>query len=257
MAFLIQETGTKDISDQLSDEKARYHRQVMIEGWGYAAQERLSKSTVFVAGAGGLGSCVSLYLAAAGIGVLRICDNDVVETSNLNRQILHDDSKVAMPKVLSAQITLRKINPHVQVIPLLEMISEDNVDELVGDSDIIVDCMDNYPARYALASSAHNKNIPFVFGSVWGMEGQLTFIQPPITPCFKCIFPEGPPEDVFPIVGATPGVIGSLQVIETIKYLTGIGSNIKDKLLVWDGGVMDFKTFNLYRDKTCPICGKA
>mgnify|MGYP001411260663 CR=1 FL=1 len=256
MAFSIPETGTKAAAELLRHDLKRYGRQMIIDGWGEAAQKKLRESTVFVAGAGGLGSSAAVYLAAAGIGTIKICDHDVVEISNLNRQILHDHTRIGVKKALSARLTLEKVNNNVEVIPLTEKITDENADRLVGDADIIVDCMDNFPARYALTKSAPNKNIPFIFGSVWGMEGRLTFIQPPATPCLMCIFPDPPPREVFPIVGATAGVVGSLQALEAVKYLAGVEINIKGKLLVWDGGSMEFRKFNLYRDPECAVCGR-
>ena len=239
----------------LQDELVRYNRQIILDGWGEAAQKKLKESKVFIAGAGGPGSPVSTYLAAAGIGTIKICDHDVVDISNLNRQILHDHTRIGMKKALSAKRTLETVNNNIEVIPLTEKITDENVDDFVGDADIILDCLDNFPARYALTKSALRKNIPFIYGSVWGLEGRLTFIHSPETPCLKCIFPEPPPKDIFPIVGATAGVIGSLQALEAVKYLTGVESNIKGKLLVWDGGSMEFRKFKLSRDPACIFCG--
>ncbi|HYA12055.1 MAG TPA: HesA/MoeB/ThiF family protein [Thermodesulfovibrionales bacterium] len=237
------------------EELKRYHRQMLIDHWGETAQEKLKNSTVFIAGAGGLGSPVAIYLAVAGIGNIRICDFDNLDWTNLNRQILHDHTRIGTNKAVSGKHTIEKMNPHVKVRALLETIVAENVDELVGDADIIVDCMDNFPTRYLLNESAIRKNIPLVYGSIKGMDGMLSFIQSPETPCLRCLFPEAPPGEVFPVLGATPGVIGSLQTIETIKYLTGIGTNIKEKLLVWDGGKTEFRIFKAQKDPDCPTCG--
>lgn len=241
---------------QFTDEELkRYHRQMLIDGWGETAQEKLKNSTVFIAGAGGLGSPVAIYLAVAGIGHIRICDFDSLDLTNLNRQILHDHTRIGTNKAVSGKYTIEKMNPYVNVTALSETIVAGNVDELVGNSDIIVDCMDNFPARYLLNESAIRKNIPLVYGSIRGMDGMLSFIKSPETPCLRCLFPEAPPNEVFPVLGATPGVIGCLQAIETIKYLTGIGTNIKGKLLVWDGGKTEFRIFNAQKDSKCPTCG--
>jgi len=237
------------------EELKRYHRQMMMHGWGEETQKKLEDSTVFIAGAGGLGSPASIYLAVAGIGHIRICDFDIPDWTNLNRQILHDHTRIGINKAISAQITIRKLNHSVKVTAFPAKIIPENVDDLVADADIIVDCMDNFPTRYLLNESAIRKNIPLVHGSIWGMEGRLTFIQFPETPCLRCLFPEAPPGETFPVLGATPGVIGSLQALETIKYLTGIGSTLKGKLLVWDGGRIEFRTFNARRDPNCPTCG--
>jgi len=237
------------------EELKRYHRQMLIDGWGETAQEKLKNSTVFIAGAGGLGSPVAIYLAVAGMGHIRICDFDKLDWTNLNRQILHDHTRIGTNKAVSGKYTMGKMNPHIKVTALPEMIVAENVDELVGDADIILDCMDNFLTRYLLNESAIRKNIPLVYGSIRGMDGMLSFIKSPETPCLRCLFPEAPPEEVFPVLGTTPGVIGSLQGLEAIKYMTGIGTNIKGRLLVWDGGKTEFRSFKVQKDPDCPACG--
>ena len=210
-------------------EEERYARQMMLEGWGEAGQERLKKSCVFIAGAGGLGSPVALYLAVAGVGHLRVCDFDVLERTNLNRQILHDESGIGNLKTESALKTLRRMNPDIRVTICSEKIDGRNADDLVGEADVIADCMDNFRARYILNRTAFRKRTPFVYGSIWGMDGRLSFFFPPETPCFQCLFPEGPPKETFPVLGATPGVIGSLQAMEILKYLTATGTQCRDQ----------------------------
>jgi len=239
-----------------ADELKRYHRQMLIHGWGETAQEKLRNATVFVAGAGGLGSPVAIYLAVAGIGHIRICDFDSLELTNLNRQILHDHTRIGINKAVSGKYTIERMNPHVKVTALPEMIVGENVDDLVNNSDIIVDCMDNFPTRYLLNESAIRKNIPLMYGSISGMDGMLSLIKSPETPCLRCLFPEAPPSEVFPVLGTTSGVIGCLQALETIKYLTGIGTNINGRLLVWDGGKMEFRMLNARKDPDCPTCRK-
>ena len=240
----------------LSDrELERYGRQMMLAGWGQETQEKLKEATAFVAGAGGLGSPLTIYLAVAGIGHIRVCDFDAPELSNLNRQILHDDTRIGVNKAVSAKRTLETLNPDIQVTALTDKVVAENVDEMVGNADVIVDCMDNFPTRYLLNEAAIRKQIPMVHGSVWGLEGRLSFIQPPETPCLRCLFPEAPPPEVFPVVGATPGVIGTLQAVETIKYLAGVGTNLKGKFLIWDGLEMEFMTVAFRKDPDCPACG--
>jgi adenylyltransferase/sulfurtransferase len=237
-----------------ADELTRYQRQISIPGWGAEAQRRLKQSAVFLAGVGGLGSAAAIYLAAAGVGQLALCDFDRVEHSNLNRQILHDHSRVGMSKVASAQVSLARLNAAVEVLPLAAAITEENVDGLVGDACLIVDCLDNFETRYVLNSSAIRKGIPLVHASVSGLEGRLSFIHVPRTPCLRCTFPEGPPPVPVPVLGATPGVIGSLQAMEAVKYLANLGGNLLGRLLVWDGGTMEFLTLRTRRDPSCPLC---
>ena len=236
-------------------DRERYHRHMMIAGWGEEGQERVKSARVFVAGAGGLGSPTSIYLAVAGVGRLSICDCDSPELSNLNRQILHNDSRIGMNKAQSAKLTLSELNPSIDIDAIEARIEADNVDELVGEADIIVDCMDNFPTRYLLNECAVRRGIPFVHASVWGLEGRLTFIHSPGTPCLQCIFPVAPPREVFPVLGAAPGVIGCLQAVETLKYLTGVGQNLKGKLLIWSGLDASFETCPVTRKADCPVCG--
>ncbi len=237
-------------------ERSVYQRQMWIEGWGESAQERLKKATVFVAGAGGLGSPVSIYLAVAGVGRLRICDFDTPDWSNLNRQVLHDPTRIGVNKAVSAKQTLERLNPLIQVEAIADKITETSVDRLVGDAQVIVDCMDNFETRYLLNASALRKGIPLVHGSVRGLEGRMSFFHPPETPCLRCIFRETPAKEDFPIVGAVPGVIGTLQALQVLKFLTGKGKVLKNELLVWDGEYDSFHTMRLKKDPACPACSQ-
>jgi adenylyltransferase/sulfurtransferase len=247
---------TTPLEATLSDEdKERYHRHMMIAGWGEAGQEKVKSARVFVAGAGGLGSPTAMYLAVAGVGRLAICDYDSPELSNLNRQILHNDSRIGMNKAESAKLTLEQLNPSIEVEALTTRIEAGNVDELVGEANIIADCMDNFPTRYVLNECAIRKGIPLVHASVWGLEGRLTFIRVPETPCLRCVFPSAPEPEVFPVLGATPGVIGCLEAIEVLKHLTGVGEGMRGKLLVWDGADMEFTSYPVAKDPKCPVCG--
>jgi adenylyltransferase/sulfurtransferase len=236
------------------DELQRYNRQMLLAGWGERGQARLKQSTVFIAGAGGLGSPVSIYLAAAGVGTLRICDCDVVDLTNLNRQILHNHMRVGQPKAASARETLALVNPCTNVDALTDRINPDTVDRLVGNASLIIDCMDNFTARYALNDAAIRRRIPLIFGAVWGMEGRLSVLFPPATPCLRCLYPESPPQEKFPVVGVTAGTIGCLQAAEALKYLTGVGTPLNNRLLVWDGSAMTFRQFKIRRDPSCPSC---
>lgn len=236
------------------EDRQRYGRQMLIDGWGEAGQEKLKNAEVFVSGVGGLGSPVSIYLAVAGVGKIRVCDFDAPELSNLNRQILHHDARIGLNKALSAKKTLEVLNPTVKIMEFPEKIEEDNVDELVATSQIIVDCMDNFETRLILNACAIRKKIPLVYASIWGMTGYVSFIQPPQTPCLACIFSESPPKEKFPVVGTTPGVIGCLEAFEVLKYFTGIGQTLKNKLLIFDGAAMDFRKVTLKKTPDCPVC---
>ncbi len=236
------------------EELERYNRQIMMEGWGIETQKKIKNSTVFIAGAGGLGSPASIYLAVAGVGNISICDFDSPDWSNLNRQILHNHNRIGTNKALSAKHTLKELNPHIKVEAFTDKIVDENVDDLVGNSDLIIDCMDNFPTRYLLNEAAIRKKIPLVHGSIWGTDGRVTFIESPETPCLRCYFPESPPKEVFPVIGATPGVIGTIQAMEALKYLSGIGKVLKGKILVWSGNDMSFRTFTGYKDPLCQSC---
>jgi adenylyltransferase/sulfurtransferase len=214
-------------------EKTRYSRQIRL--FGEVGQEKLKRTSVFIAGAGGLGSIVSIYMAAAGFGRIRIVDCDSVELSNLNRQILHGIRDVGRDKALSAYETLTGINPEIVVEALVETISEDNIDRLLQGSDLIMDAMDNFPTRYLLNQASLARKIPLFHGAISGYQGQATTIVPGKTACLRCIFPRAPPASIFPALGSTCGVIGSIQVTEAVKYVQGSGERLANRLLLWDG----------------------
>ncbi|RPI08584.1 MAG: HesA/MoeB/ThiF family protein [Zetaproteobacteria bacterium] len=248
----------REILETLTDaERQRYGRQMLIAGWGEEAQRRLKAATVFVAGAGGLGSPVSVALAVAGVGTLRICDCDAPELSNLNRQFLHDDTRLGMNKAESARLTLSRTNPHVRVEALPFRIEAANVDDLIGNADIVVDCMDNFPTRYVLNTAAVRKRIPFVHGSIWGLEGRVTFLHAPETPCLACVFQGTPPPEVFPVLGATSAITGALQAMEVLKYLAAVGSLLKGRLLCCDYRDMRFFEVKVRRNPACTVCAAA
>ena len=238
-----------------SRERVRYDRQIILPGWGEEGQRRIKGATVFIAGAGGLGSAVSLYLSAAGVGHIRICDNGEVELSNLNRQILHTDRDIGSKKVISAGSAIARVNADVETVLLDRTMDDRSVAKLVGESQIIVDCLDNFETRYVLNRFAVKRGLPFVHAGVYGMAGQITFLHSPHTPCLECIFPEAPPPEIFPIVGATAAVIGSLEALEALKYLTGTGILLMNRLLVWEGDVMKFEEIGVEKSPSCSVCG--
>lgn len=234
-------------------EKKRYARQILL--FGEDAQEKLKRAEVFIAGAGGLGCPVSTYLAVAGIGKITIVDNDVIELTNLNRQILHWNRDIGRKKIDSAGEKLREINPDIEVRAIHATIGEENVDSLVGNASLIVDAMDNYPTRFLLNKAAFRKNIPLVHGAIRGLHGQATTVLPGKSPCLACLFPHVPPKEVFPVVGATPGVLASIQATEVIKYLTGTGELLAGRLLIWDGASCRAEEIAVERNPKCPVCG--
>ena len=237
------------------DERERYDRQMMIRGFGEEGQEKLKRSRVIVAGSGGLGSPVAIYLAAAGVGTIRIVDHDKVELSNLNRQVLHWDKDIDRKKVDSAAKKLSQLNQSVRIEPMAETINDDHVSSLVNGFDVIVDAMDNLPTRYLLNKAAIENNIPFVHGAVHGLEGRVTTIIPGKTACLKCIYRGLPPTEKFPVIGVTPAVIACIQATEVIKYIVGIGKLLTNRLLIYDGLNMRFTEMTARRDPDCEHCG--
>ncbi len=238
------------------DELERYDRQIMIMGVGEEGQEKLKKAKVFIAGAGGLGSVTPTYLAAAGVGVIRVVDHDRVELSNLNRQVLHWDEDIGKKKVDSAVEKLKRLNLRVKVEAIEEMITEVNISQLVDGFDLIVDAMDNLPARYLLNKVAIERNIPFFHGAVHGFEGRAMTIIPGETACLRCIYRGAIIEGKFPVIGVTPGVIGCIQATEVIKYIVGIGELLTNRLLIYDGLNMKFTEFKAKKDPYCEHCAQ-
>jgi molybdopterin-synthase adenylyltransferase len=236
-------------------ERNRYHRQMIFPGWGEEAQQRVKNAKVFVAGAGGLGSPLSIYLAVAGVGTIRIADCGTLEFSNLNRQILHDESRIHNNKALSARKTLVRLNPEIQVEAVTEEINDTNADAVIGQVDLIVDCLDNFETRQILNTYAVKTRTPMIHAGVYGMRGQITFIKPPETPCLWCMHSGALPKTLFPIVGATAGVIGCLEALEALKYLSGVGTNLMGRMLIWDGLTMEFMDLPQKKIPDCPVCG--
>ena len=245
-------------------ELARYSRHLLLDEIGVAGQRRLSSARVLVIGAGGLGSPAALYLAAAGIGTLGIADFDVVAVHNLQRQLLHDDDAVGIPKVESAVRRLRATNPFISVIGHPEGVTAENAVALFSAYDIVLDGTDNFSARYLNNDAAFFAKKPLVFGSIFKFEGQVSIFDPARGgPCYRCLFPEPPAVGSVPgcgeagVLGALCGVIGSLQALEVIKLILGLGEPLVGRLLTYDARAQQFQTLALPRDPQCPLCGSS
>lgn len=236
------------------EELDRYGRQIMIPQIGEIGQEKLKRAKVFVAGAGGLGCPVSIYLTAAGVGHLRLVDHDKVDLTNLNRQVVHWTADVGRKKVDSAQEKLNKLNPNVTVETLSVTISDENASELVSGFDLIVDAMDNLSTRYLLNKTAIEHGVPFVHGAVNGFEGRAMTVIPGKTACLRCLYRGPIPESKFPVIGVTPAVIACIQATEVIKYLLGIGDLLANRLLAYDGLNLKFTEFKVQRNPQCEHC---
>jgi molybdopterin/thiamine biosynthesis adenylyltransferase len=234
-------------------EREKYSRQILL--FGEEGQEKLKNAKVLVAGAGGLGSPVSTYLAIAGIGKIILADFDSVDPSNLNRQFLHHQKDIGRLKVESAKEKLLSMNPDIEVETIAEMLTESNLEALVPECDVIVDALDNLETRHMLNRLAIKRRIPLIHGAVTGYDGQVTTIVPGKTPCFYCIFPRISKKEIFPVLGATPGIIGSIQVNEVIKFLTGQGKLLEGRLLFWNGLSGSFSEISLSKLNNCPVCG--
>ncbi|MBN1276419.1 MAG: HesA/MoeB/ThiF family protein [Deltaproteobacteria bacterium] len=232
-----------------------YDRQIMIPEIGEKGQERLNQAKVLIAGVGGLGSPTAFYLAAAGIGTIRLVDYDVVDISNLNRQILHWDGDIGREKVDSALEKLSRLNPSINIEPVREKIREDNLSRIVEGCNLIVDAMDNFNVRYLLNRSAVDHQIPLFHGAVRGFEGRAMTILPGQTACLMCMYRGPVPEEKSPVIGVTPAVIGAIQATEVIKFLTGVGQLLTNRILLFDGIDMTFKEFRINRNPHCMHCG--
>ncbi|MDM7934961.1 MAG: HesA/MoeB/ThiF family protein [Methanothrix sp.] len=236
------------------EERLRYSRQISL--FGEDGQEKLKRTTAFVAGAGGLGSIVSLYLAAAGLGRIRIVDCDRVEVSNLNRQVLHSSRDTGRSKAASAFEALKEINPEIEVEALEEKIDEESLESLLEGCDLIVDALDNFATRYLLNDAAIRGCQPLFHGAISGFQGQVTTVIPGRTACLRCIFPRPPPQLPPPALGSTCGIIGSIQATEAVKYVLGSGRLLENRLLIWDGLSACLDEVVCERDPSCPGCGR-
>jgi molybdopterin/thiamine biosynthesis adenylyltransferase/rhodanese-related sulfurtransferase len=242
--------------------RSRYSRHLLIPEVGEQGQLKLLDSKVLLIGAGGLGSPASLYLAAAGIGRLGIVDADVVDESNLQRQIVHSTEVIGEPKVQSAKRTIEALNPDVEVVAYEERLTSENIDRILADGwDVIVDGADNFPTRYLVNDASVWHDIPVVHGSIYRFEGQVTVFKPGAGPCYRCLFPTPPPPELAPscaeggVLGVLPGIIGSLQANETLKLALGIGEPLIGRLLLFDALSTELSEVSIRRDPNCPVCG--
>jgi sulfur-carrier protein adenylyltransferase/sulfurtransferase len=244
------------------EQRERYSRHILIPEIGLEGQMKLLDAKVLLLGAGGLGSPAALYLAAAGVGTLGIVDNDVVDLSNLQRQVAHSNERIGVPKVDSAETSIHEINPDVNVEKYPVRLGADNIMEIIEGYDVIVDGLDNFPTRYLLNDASVRLQIPVVSASILGFEGQLSVFHPYEGPCYRCLYPTPPPAELAPscgaagVLGVLPGVMGLLQSVEVIKLITGAGDTMAGRLLLYDALGTTFTELKVRRDPDCPICSR-
>ncbi|PKM81669.1 MAG: adenylyltransferase [Firmicutes bacterium HGW-Firmicutes-14] len=240
-------------------EKKRYTRHLILDEIGEEGQLRLKNGKVVVVGTGGLGSPVLYYLAAAGVGCLGLVDNDSVDLSNLQRQILHRTGDLSRPKAVSAYEKLNDLNPEINIKPLIERVTADNADEIISGYDIVVDATDNFPSRFILNKACIRAGKPFIHGGILGFFGQVTTIMPGQGPCLQCLFREPPTPGAVPsppgVVGAVAGTIGTIQAVEAVKIILGAGDILSGRLLMYDSLELSFREITVKKDPGCPVCG--
>ncbi|MEI6453628.1 MAG: molybdopterin-synthase adenylyltransferase MoeB [Actinomycetes bacterium] len=245
-----------------AEQRNRYQRHLLLPEVGEAGQQKLLESRVLLLGAGGLGSPAGLYLAAAGIGHIGIIDMDVVDASNLQRQILHNLDRIGDRKVDSAKKTINLMNPDVSVETFDTRLGAHNVLDIIDGYDVIVDGTDNFPTRYLVNDASLLKKIPVVHGSIFRFEGQITVFHPYVGPCYRCMIPEPPPAELAPscaeagVLGVLPGIVGSIQALEAIKIILGLGETLVGRLMAFDALEESFRNFKVRRDPACPACGE-
>ncbi len=250
--------------DFTEEQIERYSRHIILPEVGGEGQSRLLESKVFMVGAGGLGSPVAYYLAAAGVGVIGIADADVVDMSNLQRQIIHNQDRLGMPKVESARETIQALNPDVKVNAYNCRISEDNIRDIISEYDLVIDGCDNFPTRFLVNDACFFEKKTLISGAMFRFEGQVTTFKPHADsegPCYRCLYPEPPPAGLVPscseagILGALAGAVGTIQAVEAIKELLGIGDSLSGRLMIFDALRMEWKKLRLRNDPACPLCG--
>ncbi len=240
----------------------RYSRHIILEEVGIEGQEKINAARVLIIGAGGLGSPVALYLAAAGVGTIGIADADTVEMSNLQRQVVHFTSDVGSPKVVSAAAKMQAINPHVRVKVHKDYLGAANIAPIIREYDFVVDGTDNFASKFLINDACVLNRIPFSHGGILRFSGQTITIKPGETACYRCIFEQPPPSNSVPtcssagVLGAIGGMLGAIQAAEALKYITGAGMPLYDSLLHFDAKKMDFRKVLVKRNKQCPVCGE-
>jgi molybdopterin/thiamine biosynthesis adenylyltransferase/rhodanese-related sulfurtransferase len=243
-----------------AEQRDRYSRHVILQEVGEEGQARLLDSSALLIGAGGLGSPAALYLAAAGVGTIGIVDYDVVDRTNLQRQVLHNLDRVGMAKTESAREAIGSLNPDVKVITHNERLGADNAIDIMSGYDVVLDGGDNFPTRYLVNDASLHLRVPVVHGSIFRFEGQVSVFTPYRGPCYRCLFPEPPPPELAPscaeagVLGVLPGIIGSIEAMEVIKLLLGLGEPLVGKLLIYDALEESFDTVTIGRDQHCPAC---
>ncbi|MDR2622167.1 MAG: HesA/MoeB/ThiF family protein [Dysgonamonadaceae bacterium] len=242
------------------DQISRYSRHILLQDVGVEGQEKINAGKILVVGAGGLGSPVALYLAAAGVGTIGLIDGDVVDLSNLQRQIIHFTADVNKPKVISAKEKINRLNPDVEVVTYYELLTSENASDIIKDYDFVVDGTDNFPVKFLINDACVLAGKPFSHGGILRFEGQtMTYV--PGSACYRCLFHAPPPPGAVPtcsqagVLGAIAGMLGTIQAAEALKFLTGVGELLTDKLLSFDAKTMQFRTIRTKRSEHCPVCG--
>ncbi len=247
--------------DFTEEELNRYSRHILLQDVGVEGQEKIKNAKVLVVGAGGLGAPVSLYLAAAGVGTIGIIDGDVVDISNLQRQVIHFTKDIDKPKVLSAKEKMLAINPNVKVNAIQDLLMANNILDIIKDYDFVVDGTDNFPVKFLINDACVKVGKPFSHGGILRFEGQ-TFTYVPGSACYRCIFGAPPPPNAVPtcsqagVLGAIAGMLGTIQAAETLKYITGVGQLLTNKLLTFNAKTMDFRKINIKKNSHCKLCGE-
>jgi len=237
------------------DDLIRYNRQIRIYGFGRKGQEKLKKSSILVVGAGGLGCAASMYLTVAGAGRISIIDQDKVELSNLNRQVLHWQKDIGKQKAASATEKLHQMNPTVKIETYPSKATYSTFKKIVKKYNVVLDCLDNWPSRFALNKACVENRVPLIHAGIREMSGQVATIKPNSGPCLQCIFPKAPKAEEWPVLGAAPGMMGCIQAIEAIKLITGIGEPLVGRLLIYDGEAASFYSIRVKRRAKCKVCG--